>query len=348
MAEDALNCLSTLLDSVPGWITDLENILRSATERQKEILFENQPADETQPIDSFHDRPRKKSKSSSVRSKISGRQEVAPVGDLAATETAAAVQVQEQRPYMTQSDELRLAQRKRKTASVCSGRDEGPYKYRSRAMVVIYYDGETQKQFETMVRDVSGCRNALRKGKMGARLDMMSQKCLKEDGDSDEPLEIPRIAFRSTRQSPRVASDHTKAFDQLDTLLEKAQMMCERAAHQVLRDGDCALEIRHAKQHFSEAKSLADAELVKWKKKADDEAEKKRIEPVKVESVEPEEPPAWLVSTVAPPKAQVEPAASLEADDSDSGGDEDFTVDLGSIGAAYVKRAFGSQVGLMA
>lgn len=42
MADEALKCFESLLETVPGWIADLEGILKTAAERQEEILFASQ------------------------------------------------------------------------------------------------------------------------------------------------------------------------------------------------------------------------------------------------------------------------------------------------------------------
>ncbi|KAI0132180.1 hypothetical protein BJ170DRAFT_234263 [Xylariales sp. AK1849] len=50
-------------------------------------------------------------------------------------------------------------------------------------------------------------------------------------------------------------------FDELDRGLEFVQSMCERAAHQFLRDGDCHEEIEKVKRRLGHTKELADKEM---------------------------------------------------------------------------------------
>ncbi|KAK3716199.1 hypothetical protein LTR37_006644 [Vermiconidia calcicola] len=282
MADEALKCFTSLIESVPRWIADLENILQTSTERQQEILFDNQPAQDHDqpPVDSAQDGPRKPSKSSSVISKRS--QDNTCKVEALIVEEGQPTPVRAQMPHMTQSDALRLAQRKRKTASVSSGRDSGPMKYRSRSMIVVYYDGETQNRFENVVRAIGTCRNSLRKGKMSAKVDIYSQTMSGsgsvEGNKEGNVIRATRISYRSARpkQGHLLSDDRLEVFDKVDGFLEKAQAMCERAAHQVLRDGDCALEIKHAKQHFLEAQKLGEAEFPAWRMRADEVAEKLR------------------------------------------------------------------------
>ncbi|KAF7192736.1 hypothetical protein HII31_05917, partial [Pseudocercospora fuligena] len=204
MANEALKSIESLLEYVPCWIADLEAILKSAADTQEEILFTCQPAQEAVPI------PKRDSKTSSLKSKRSSK--AGHQDD----------QLRPQLPHLTKSDALRLSQRKRKTASVCSG--SGPPRFRNKASAVVFYDGNTQKSFEKLVRAV---------------------------GTSE-------------------------AFDKVDGQLEKAQLLCERAAHQVLRDGDCTLEITNAKEHFSEALTLAQAEVPALREKAQKAAARQR------------------------------------------------------------------------
>jgi hypothetical protein len=216
-------------------------------------------------------------------------------------------------------------------------------------MVVIYYDGETQKRFEGIVRAISSCRNVLRKGKMSARLEMMSRRDpynKQNDQDSDDTLEMPKIQFRSARQAAALSSgDGTQSFDKIDSFLDKAQMMCERAAHQVLRDGDCALEIKHARQHFSEVTRLGDAEVVVWTQRAEEATERERLEKERhsAEERDAEQSASYssdekLVSDKEPyPSPTSVDVNNLEADDSD-GDDED--VDLTKMRRTYDNRPF--------
>jgi hypothetical protein len=52
-------------------------------------------------------------------------------------------------------------------------------------------------------------------------------------------------------------------YDELDRGLEYVQSMCEHAAHQFLRDGDCAEEVANIKRRLAETKELADKEMAR-------------------------------------------------------------------------------------
>lgn len=351
-----MKCFATLLESIPGWIAELEEILRTGAERQKQILFDNQPVNDDHVIDN---RPKKPSKASSVRSRRShnARPDIPTATDIEPTLTRT------QLPHMTPSDALRLAQRKRKTASACSDDEQLPYKYRSRSMAVIYYDGETQKRFEEMVKKIGSSRNFLRKGKIQARSDILSGRDPHTDdgNDSDGSSFMPKIAFRSARtrgQPVKENNDGTEAFDRIDTFLDKAQSMCERAAHQVLRDGDCALEIKHATEHFNEARKLGSKELPIWEQRSEDAAErakKKAKQERGRETVEMHTGPGaassseetLLVkqqSTSTPGLLEVD----IEVDDSDGTDDEPVPLDLKQLRQEYSKKSCLRSAGLTA
>lgn len=278
MADEALKSFTTLLESVPGWIADLEAILSTATDRQNEILFEEQP------VDSLPALARKSSKASSVHSRRS--QDEKHEVQNATPDSPEPTLLRPQLPHMTASDALRLAQRKRKTVSVCSGNQSGPSKYRSRSMIVIFYDGDVQKRFETLVRAISTCRNAIRRGKMGAKVDHLSRTGSSSSegstsGGEDMIVNLGKLGYRSTRPGRTHVGafgkdDGTETFDKVDTLLDEGQSQCERAAHQVLRDGDCVLELTSAKEHLAEVLVLAEAELPALRKKSEKAADRRR------------------------------------------------------------------------
>ena len=82
--------------------------------------------------------------------------------------------------------------KKRKTESLASGESLAP-KYRTRSMIIVYYDDTVQKAFEELVKFVSGSRNAMRKGKMAAKMAEMRRAAemevaADEDANGDDIL----------------------------------------------------------------------------------------------------------------------------------------------------------------
>lgn len=78
------------------------------------------------------------------------------------------------------------ALRKRKTDSIASAESQAP-KYRTRSMIIVYYDSAVQIAFEDLVKFVSGSRNSMRKGKMAVKMAEMKRAAeLEIGGSSDE------------------------------------------------------------------------------------------------------------------------------------------------------------------
>lgn len=77
------------------------------------------------------------------------------------------------------------ALRKRKTASLASNESIAP-KYRTRSMIIVYYDSAVQTAFEELVKFVSGSRNSMRKGKMAAKMAEMKRAAEMEVGEDDD------------------------------------------------------------------------------------------------------------------------------------------------------------------
>ena len=255
MADEALACFQSVLDSVPGWIADLEKILETSRQRQNALMSADQPTR----------LPTRSPRSST--SSVGSKRRLLDEG------------THRPQPRLTNSDALRLSQRKRKTASVCSARS-GPSEYRSKSMVVVYFDGETQKQFEGLVRMVGTCRNAIRKGKLSAKLDTLSRSGSSSSQNSTTSGEetvkgLGTFRYTTTTTYRRQDGlfngrpDGTASFDNVDGFLERAQILCERAAHQLLRDGECTPEVHKARDLLNDACHAVRSELPTLQKRAE-------------------------------------------------------------------------------
>lgn len=167
-------------------------------------------------------------------------------------------------------------------------------------MIIVYYDSAVQTAFEDLVKFVSQSRNAMRKGKMAAKMAEMRKAAEKEVEDEeqgtadeekvgDEPA-MPRLQYRSSRQAGLGANapkdrgsgmpvgmlrgyrrsgglgGGPDVFDELDKSLEWCQSQCEKAAHQFLREGECGTEINNIKTKLLEVKAGAEKETEKLRK----------------------------------------------------------------------------------
>ncbi len=270
---EATKCFRFLRDKIPSWLASLDGIRNRVEERQKEASAGPSAAP-----------PRRKQSNGSTESVRPKDQD----GDdqLGYFVTPAMSPLSTHPPHTAQQQHAKLMKRKRKTASVISGQMSGVAKYRTRSMIVVYYDSDLQKAFEDIVRDIGVGRNMLRKGKLAARIEAMANigdDDDEEDGDDDDDADginsasavlakmgyRPRIGLspiRSTRTSTwrtaQPAGPGTdECFDTADEALESAQSLCERAAHQSLRDGDCRIEIDAAKESFLKLLSLSEKQL---------------------------------------------------------------------------------------
>ena len=225
-----------------------------------------------------------------------------------------------------------LKKRQRTDSLLSQPRDEDyKPKYRSRSMIIVYYDSYVQIFFEELVKFVSSARNTMRKAKMAAKVAKIRRQAELDVTDADgskklnaasnnagnsnpttanattpcdgpiEPAEnpndpaaiLPVLAFRSKRrmgssaaafinaarsgrplygQAARLVTamdpqnDEPTVWDELDKGLEYVQGMSEHAAHQFLRDGECAEEVLNIKRRLEEVLELAQREMERMEK----------------------------------------------------------------------------------
>lgn len=274
--SDAQKCFAFLHENIPSWLKSAAEIEDKVANKQDEITRVPIPV---VPV------VKKTDSTESIRLKENAENE--PIGAIPEDPSAVAQQYQ-----------LQLAKRKRKTVSVLSGDASGPVKYRSRTMIIVYYDSEVQKAFETLVRNIGTGRNLLRKGKMAARIEALAEATATNEDDVDDEHDPmlsklgyrPRngLMFRTTRAGGIGMGDFSHAsagsehFDVADKALEKAQNLCERGAHQFLRDGSCQTELDEIKEHLDEVLKLSGGEVAKVKK---NEEQKITVEPSGIEQV---------------------------------------------------------------
>lgn len=329
MAEEALSCFEDLASSIPRWIAELGEITRNATVRQRQYLLEHQESDCVIPPRSPC---RKKSKSSSLAS--------------AESHTAAkrsAEILRPQLPYLTDSDALRLDQRQRKTVSALSGCQSGPVKYRSSGLIVIYYDADIQKRFEQVVRSISTGRNELRKGKMGMTVAALSRSgsSSSSDGSSDgEEFSPSSFKIRLSRSSRAIPStfkrdDGTQCFDRIDGHLDRGISLCERAAHQILRDGDCEAEMVKVYAALNEGLVVVQEKIPTLRKQAEKAAHRRRKSAERKRGsgnerrVDHDETP---IMKHAMPPGEISLADALEVDDDSDDGSGEYDINTFQMG----------------
>lgn len=231
-------------------------------------------------------------------------------------------------------------------------------KYRSRAMmIIVYYDGQIQKEFEQLVRNIGTGRNLLRKGKMAARAAALTELDSSSESDaSDEDVDDikSKIQYRrraglsSMRSRPNTRSQSATTtnnstpealFEAADKGLEQAQALCERAAHQSLREGDCRKELDGMRKHFQQVLDSAAGEVAKHKARREQEAEKRASMESKrrsTTSTSSSRPRSFQMNMDIKPAVSVKPSApainvttqsmDIEIDDDDDDDDLDFVM----------------------
>jgi hypothetical protein len=104
--------------------------------------------------------------------------------------------------------------------------------------------------------------------------------------DKIRELSRPRRAAEGDENTPAETDPYAIA----DAALEQAQGMCERGAHQFLREGECEGEIVGAKENFETVKRVSDRELERQQRasairaKAMEGYERMNVEAISVES----------------------------------------------------------------
>ncbi|KAI1611033.1 hypothetical protein EDD37DRAFT_361651 [Exophiala viscosa] len=150
------------------------------------------------------------------------------------------------------------ATKKRKPGTSIRSGASGPQKFRNKNQVIVYYDSSLQDQLDSMVKSLGVGRNNLRKGKnalvaargfrlptLGIRareypsLDSLRSTMISRKTSSLAPISGKKVADRP--QTP--VADDESSFLLVDRELESIQSLCETAAHQFLRDGDCSTEL---------------------------------------------------------------------------------------------------------
>ena len=162
---------------------------------------------------------------------------------------------------------------KRKQASASSAAS-GKGGYRTKSMIVVYYDSTIQERFESIVKDVSNARSNLRKGRTTATF-QARMASMAPSLEQNDVLSSPKFIMPSFGRLRGDAAEKQKykVHDEADRDLEEAQNLSEKAAHQFLRDGDCNAEIAVMRRRFCAVRDLAEQEHDRLKRKKAEEPE---------------------------------------------------------------------------
>ncbi|KKZ60136.1 hypothetical protein EMCG_05161 [[Emmonsia] crescens] len=295
---DVLQCFTFISDKAPSWVTRITDL--AAHTKAKHAEFTAEYARLAASGNGAITKPRRRKNSSvhsiqpddmhpSINAAVSKKGSKKDSKKEDENQEAAVIVEETTEDYMDPMTLLRMSkhypndvnQRKRNIAtSKSAGTDRI---VRPRQLVVVHYDSETQSSLEQLVRDIGGARNNIRKGRMSQMMKSgFGFKFLDAANRGKPPIGGGSGAGARNPLDP--LSKPTKslcketAFDLVDKQLELAQSLCETAAHQFLRCGDCALELEKAKERFSTVLDLARVEVERLKKEAEAEKERKKEE----------------------------------------------------------------------
>lgn len=257
---DALQSFAYLKDNLPIWTSKLHELSRQVAERHAEFTRLSQ----TCSLDSF--RKKRTGSTESLRPCDTPNHEKSTFAIPDSPVSPVRIEINPSSKHLFREYREEKLRRKRKSSSIMSGAS-GPQKFRSRMSVIVYYDSAIQEGFEMLVRQISGARNNLRKGKTAAsfkaRISSLQMEESPFGGEGSIQLRNPNIPrLPKCRNGPYITETNAnEAFDQADKHLETAQSLCEVGAHQFLRDGNCSEEIAATKDRFQSCLRVAEQQV---------------------------------------------------------------------------------------
>ncbi|EAQ87224.1 hypothetical protein CHGG_03843 [Chaetomium globosum CBS 148.51] len=220
-----MDALKNLITNVPDWLKKLDELNGQIEQRQIELakLTGENKARSPGTASCRTKSVRNKGSTESLRPRdepeAHPRDPVAPSDANNATEAAAAAaagaaaakasteqpsppspsESQSPSALQRQASQMRAAgqararatlRKRQRTDSVISAEGAAP-KYRTRSMIIVYYDSYVQMFFEELVKFVSAGRNMMRKAKMAAKVAQIKRLAeLESPDDDDAPIEV--------------------------------------------------------------------------------------------------------------------------------------------------------------
>ena len=210
----------------------------------------------------------------------------------------------------------------------------------TRHNVIIHYDGHTQKTLEDIVRNIVTARNNIRRGKM-SQLPSMGFRSSRPTMPGRGPPDAVLSSIRSARNRAPPGPQKETAFDLADKHLEVAHGLCESAAYQFLRAGDCKAELGSVEEKFRILVDMAGVEVQRLKEAQEQESPEPEAEK---EETGFELPPSTVTSTAeqaTTSKPRASPtgtaAGAIEVDDASSSVSME-SIDLTAFRANRVNR----------
>lgn len=294
---DPLGAFTHLQTSLPAWVTRVSELAAHTSTKHAEYTeaFRKHAA--------FKPRRRKNSSVCSIHT-----DDLTPIAQQEIPNATDPEAVAETPDNITPP--AQQAGRKRGTDEAPSIDSDDRYAFVSlRHNVIIEYDGHTQKSLEEVVRDIGLARNHLRRSKMsmmprgGLRAGILSRTAAMGAGamasgsDQSEPSALSCV--RSTRTGGGLVGvtgstgvRKESPFDFADKQLEQAHGLCETAAYQILRSGDCATELDGVEEKFKMLLEMANSEVTRLTEEKQQREEKERQEQERQKDSPEDEAPA--------------------------------------------------------
>ena len=348
---DALRSFIFLVDNIPQWLVSLDELQQRCQSQHQR--FSRLSTDAVVPV------PRKRKQASVESLKPQGEEGVnnplTPRRDASQASNGS-------EPYVLPSELARRplhdaakivsTPRKRRAGSELSFDASHPNRYRIKHMAVVYYDSDIQDAFEAMVKNIAAARNNLRKGRNATTVQtrmaglIAQASSLNRSSDKMEDLvqhskSITSLTNSTFNNQKQASTDRFRSFEDADKHLEYAQSLCEKGAHQFLRDADCIAEIRNTRQRVSSCVQIARAEVERLKSEAPpmvsqevNEAEEKTLvgdatPPSDNGGLKSEDPPSF--EHTCSPEAKELTLSGTAAIEVDDGSDAESVIDMAAI-----------------
>ncbi|ENH75628.1 hypothetical protein RAB80_016991 [Fusarium oxysporum f. sp. vasinfectum] len=284
--EIAMDALKNLVDDIPNWLQRLDDLSGQIDRRQAELAAVAAAEGKSAETKSL----RNKGSTESLKPKDdppvvhaevpanegiledgagdnTAQTPVKPETPKVHTPSPGSIRQQQEIIKAAQARARAQVRKKPKSPSMMSNED-APAAYRTRSMIIVYYDSYVQSFFDDLVRFVSSSRNLIRKAKMAARVAQskkLAEQDVSEGGSNYDAL--PSLRYMSSRRfgpmsisRPGAGDQPPDVYDKLDKGLEFVQSMCEHGAHQFLRKGRCDKKIREVQKGLTKVLEMAETE----------------------------------------------------------------------------------------
>jgi hypothetical protein len=344
---DALGAFSHLQSNLPAWVTRVSDLAAHTSAKHTEY------SEAYRRHTTFKPRRRKNSSVCSIRTN-----DIVPIAQRESP-TPEPVQKSTTVKETTDKEATKICQqagRKRgaeDASSIDSGECHGLVS--TRHNVIIEYDGHTQKALEELVRDIGVARNNIRRGKMSLmprpayRAGLLNKTV--NIGTNNQPggVQSPLSGLscvRSTRTTGGVVGVTGTAasmrkespFDYVDKQLELAHELCETAANQVLRSGDCGTELDGVEEKLKMLQDMVDNEVTRLEEEKKQQQTQEPAEDKENETPPPQTPTAArlaMIAAFANKQASTDAPGTIEVDDNSSISAE--SIDLSAFRSSRIR-----------